>query len=145
MIYHFASQAQALALSDAQTACVRGPINYVELERTLMALTARLSGKSATAPGAQIAPPRFSKAVLSRVAALPASIVCECPRHIAELIVSLSDFEAYSAACEDRNDRDAAIHAYLKQTAGAARSAFEEALETVAEHEQLSLAEDPAV
>ena len=137
VVYSFATQAQAAALSDQQTACVRTPINYIELQRTLRALV------PTSAPRMPIAPsePRYSKRLLAKIATLPPSMACECPRHIAELLVALGEFESYSAECQHRQPRDAAIHAYLKETAADARSAFERALETVAEHEHLALVE----
>jgi len=64
---------------------------------------------------------------------------CECPHHIAELLFSLSAFEEYSERCENDNPDDAALHGYLKVTAGSARAAFEEALARVAEAEGIRL------
>jgi hypothetical protein len=58
---------------------------------------------------------------------------------VAELLLQLSNFEAYSADCEDRSPADAALHAHLKQVAGASRALFESALERVARHEGLVL------
>ena len=58
---------------------------------------------------------------------------------MAELLVQLSHFEAYSADCEHRSAADAQVHAYLQQVAASARAAFESALEHVALHEGLLL------
>ena len=58
---------------------------------------------------------------------------------MAELLVQLSHFEAYSAECRHRNAADAELHAYLQQVAGTARARFEAALEHVALHEGLTL------
>jgi MerR family transcriptional regulator, light-induced transcriptional regulator len=70
---------------------------------------------------------------------LSPTIACECPRHVAELLMQLSHFEAYSAECEHRNASDADLHAYLRQVATASRTRFEAALEHVALHEGLLL------
>ena len=80
----------------------------------------------------------------ARAGSLPAAnlsptIACECPRHVAELLMQLSHFEAYSADCEHRNTADAELHAYLRQVATASRTRFEAALEYVALHEGLLL------
>jgi hypothetical protein len=56
---------------------------------------------------------------------------------VAELLMQLSHFEAYSAECENRSTADAQLHGYLRQTAAAARARFEAALEHVALHEGL--------
>ena len=91
-------------------------------------------------PAADAVPPRrFDDATLTAIAGLPSSVACECPRHVAELLMQLAGFEAYSAACASRGPADAALHAHLHQVAGRARVLFESALERVARHEGLSL------
>jgi len=87
------------------------------------------------------APRRWSDSALADVAGLSTTMACECPRHVAELLLQLSHFEAYSAECEHRSPADAQIHAYLKRVAGLARASFETALEQVAMHEGLILLE----
>lgn len=57
----------------------------------------------------------------------------------AELLMQLSQFEAYSADCEVRSLADAALHAHLQQEAAASRALFESALERVALHEGILL------
>ena len=48
----------------------------------------------------EIAPRRYDDAALTDFAGLSSTIACECPRHVAELLIQLSRFEAYSADCE---------------------------------------------
>lgn len=86
-----------------------------------------------------IAPRRYDDAALTDFASLSSTIACECPRHIAELLMQLSHFEAYSEDCQHRSPADAALHAYLKRVAGTARALFESALERVAIEEGLML------
>jgi hypothetical protein len=86
-----------------------------------------------------VAPRRWDDAALADFAGLSSTVACECPRHVAELLVQLSNFEAYSAECEHRSRADADLHAFLKQVAGGARASFEAALEQVARHEGLLL------
>ena len=90
-------------------------------------------------PAGDAAPRRFDDATLTDFAGLTSTIACECPRHVAELLMQLSNFEAYSADCENRSPEDAALHAYLKRVAGASRALFESALERVAMQEGLML------
>ena len=87
----------------------------------------------------EIAPRRFDDATLTDLAGLSSTVACECPRHVAELLMQLSNFEAYSADCENLSPADAALHAYLHRVAGSARALFEVALERVAIHENLLL------
>ncbi|MGN6528799.1 MAG: MerR family transcriptional regulator [Burkholderiaceae bacterium] len=91
----------------------------------------------ALATDAPIPPRRYDDAALTDFAGLSSTIACECPRHVAELLLQLSHFEAYSAECEARSPADAALHAYLGRVAGAARGLLESALERVAIHEGL--------
>jgi DNA-binding transcriptional MerR regulator len=86
-----------------------------------------------------IAPRRYDDAALTDFASLSSTIACECPRHVAELLMQLSHFEAYSADCESRSPADASLHAYLGRVAGTARGLFESALERVAIQEGLML------
>jgi len=90
-------------------------------------------------PAPAVAPRRYDDATLADFAGLSSTIACECPRHVAELVAQLSGFEAYSAECASRGPRDAALHRYLEQVAGAARALFESALERVAVEEGLML------
>ncbi|MEY8877905.1 MAG: hypothetical protein AB9M60_15445, partial [Leptothrix sp. (in: b-proteobacteria)] len=93
----------------------------------------------AGAPLAVVPPRRYDDATLADFAGISSTIACECPRHVAELLMQLSQFEAYSAECQSRSPSDAALHAYLGQVAGSARAIFETALERVAIHEGLML------
>ena len=90
-----------------------------------------------------VPPRRWDDAALVDFAGLSSTIACECPRHVAELLVQLSHFEAYSAECEHRSAADAELHAYLRQVAAASRASFEAALEHVALHEGLMLPLSP--
>ena len=82
-------------------------------------------------------PRRYDDAALADLARLSTTIACECPRHVAELLLQLTHFETYSAECESLGPTDAALHAYLHRIAGSARALFESALEAVAVHEGL--------
>jgi DNA-binding transcriptional MerR regulator len=136
ILYGYSPQSLALRLSSDTTACLRMPVNYRELQRTVTSLLPR-SGSAQ--PTLEPSPVRYSRDVLAKVAAMSPTIACECPRHVAEIIFALTDFETYSASCEDKNPMDAAVHNYLKLTAAQARVAFEQALATVATHEQIPL------
>ena len=86
-----------------------------------------------------VTPRRYDDLTLARLASIPSKVACECPRHIADLLMQLAHFEAYSADCEHRDDADAQLHASLGQMAGAARVLLEKALERLAEFEHIEL------
>lgn len=75
---------------------------------------------------------RFDDAALTKFAGLSSGIACECPSHVAELLMQISNFESYSAGCISRSPADAQLHAYLQRVAGTARVLFETALQRVA-------------
>jgi hypothetical protein len=89
--------------------------------------------------GLRVKPRRYSNEALSKLAAISTAVNCECPKHLAELITDLVAFERYSAGCENRNLKDAALHAYLHATASHARNLIEDALAHVIEVEGIEL------
>jgi DNA-binding transcriptional MerR regulator len=93
--------------------------------------------------GQAIPPRQFSDAVLQRVANIPSQVLCECPRHVAELIGQLGQFEDYSRDCLNQSSKDRELHAQLNTMAASARALFEDALRMVATHEGISL-QDPS-
>jgi DNA-binding transcriptional MerR regulator len=102
---------------------------------------------SATAPTSltrQTPPPaRFDAPTLARFAAQSRTVDCECPRHLADLVLNLSSFEQYSAQCASRSPADAALHRELEHAAGHARALIEQALEKVVVAEGLLDASAP--
>ena len=144
VLYGFASDAVCEALADAGTALLREPQPDTVVAQWLQGLSMtparrvsvqdKLTRETGSMPSR-----RWSDAALADFAGLPSTIACECPRHVAELLVQLSHFEAYSAACEHRSVADAELHACLRQVAAGSRAHFEVALERVAMHEGLLL------
>lgn len=103
---------------------------------------AQLSSPRAWVEASRPIPPRqFSDAVLQRVANIPSQVLCECPRHVAELIGQLGQFEDYSRDCLNQSPKDRELHAQLNTMAASARALFEDALRMVATHEGISLQE----
>ncbi len=144
VLYGFAADPVCDALAAAGVALLREPQPDAVVAQWLHSLLAAAAAPQS--PAAErirsdqaVTPRRWSEAVLVEFAGLSATIACECPRHVAELLVQLSHFEAYSAECEHRNTADAKIHSYLKRVAASSRVDFEAALEHVAFHEGLIL------
>ena len=97
-------------------------------------------GASCPSPADTAAQPprRYEDAALADLAALSSTVACECPRHVAELVALLSNFEDYSAQCARLSPRDEALHQDLQHTAATARALFEQALDRLLVHEGLS-------
>ncbi len=87
----------------------------------------------------EVSAPRFTDDALTAFAAMSSTIACECPSHLAKLLMQISHFETYSSDCNNRNAVDAKLHAYLHEISGVARMLFETALEHVALAEGLPL------
>jgi DNA-binding transcriptional MerR regulator len=145
IVYRYASADALLRLPAWKCLALRAPVDAVTLEAHCLAM-----GRAAVlAPAplaadvaaiAQAAPPRrYDDETLAQLATLSSTVKCECPRHLAELISSLSAFERYSTECESRSPRDAALHAYLHATASQARHLVEDALGHVLEVENIQV------
>ncbi len=151
VVYRFAGAAATEPFAGAEVVLLREPQDDDALGAWLAALESAAAARDAEPkdqptpsdalwlPAGDAAPRRFDDATLTDFAGLSSTIACECPRHVAELLMQLSSFEAYSADCENLSPEDAALHAYLKRVAGASRALFESALERVAIHEGLIL------
>lgn len=144
VLYGFAADPTCEALAANGTALLREPQPDAVLAQWLRSLALSTPSPSTAADPSAAAPPRrWDDAALADFAGRSSTMACECPRHVAELLMQLSAFEAYSAACEHRSPADAAMHAHLGQVAAASRARFEAALELVALHEGLILPAPP--
>jgi len=145
VVYRYASKEALRRLPASKCSSLRAPVDARTLQAycvSMMHAASILPAPAATegAVMTQPAPPRrYDDEMLSQLAALSSTVKCECPRHLAELIASLSGFERYSAECESRSPRDAALHAYLHATASQARHMIEDALDHVIEIEDIKL------
>ena len=139
IVYRYSASDIAENLTDSVTALFTPPLNMKEVGRTLSVLTAE---RRELRPTLGLPRHRFSRQLLSDIALMSPALACECPRHVAQIIMQLSDFEAYSADCEEMKPADAEIHDMLRRTAATARSLFEDALIELAAAEDISLSEN---
>jgi len=152
--YRFAGPSACHSFASAGALVVREPLDDPSLGAWLATLEASRpdgagqavvdQGGSGRGAGAQTdpalreramaSPPprRFDDATLTEFAGLSSDVACDCPGHLAELLLQLASFETYSAECASRSPADAELHAQLHHTAGMARAMFETALERVA-------------
>ena len=156
VVYRYSSAAGRMELTGSGVALFHEPadddslgqwlanLQRAEASPTKAATTSELAllGES-DLTGQLIAAPRFDDAALTDFAGLSSAIACECPSHLAQLLLQISNFETYSGDCANRSEADAQLHAYLQRVAGTARMLFETALEHVAIAEGLPLT--PAV
>jgi DNA-binding transcriptional MerR regulator len=137
VLYAFGAEAVAESLRATGAIVRREPCTGRELLRLLA--SAAHSPMPASGPRLPSAR-RYSDEQLASLGEQPSSVLCECPRHLAEIVTQLAHFEQYSADCDVRNPADAALHRHLSSLAGAARVMFEQALDRVIADEGLHLA-----
>lgn len=145
VLFRYASESVCEQLAADGVQLLREPPSDTALGQWLRGLDAEVDRTRAAPAVAQAAWPapeaiaarRWDDAALADIAGLSTTIACECPKHIAELLMQLSHFESYSTQCANRSVADAELHTYLGQVAAACRARFEEALERVAVHEGL--------
>lgn len=132
VLYNFARTATVSQLGLQGVELRREPVPDSELADLLLP---RLRA-DAPLPGplARVPQRRYSDETLVEVAARPSSILCECPRHIADLIAQLASFEQYSETCLSETAEDAEVHAYLKSMSGTCRAMMEVAMDRVLAH-----------
>lgn len=150
LIYRFASEGTVESLDGRLITALRAPVEPTEIQLACMP-DIQLALKSARGtddrpdrPG----PPESDEPIPERIfsdeqileAGQISSVVkCECPQHLASLLIGLVAFEHYSKRCENRDDRDAALHAYLHRTTARARHEMEVALAEVLAQEGVEL------
>ncbi len=144
VIYNFAPEAVVQAMKFSGLIVRREPISDIELAELLQSVVFvdQVRAQEFGTRGSVIAGRKYSDETLARVAGISTNVLCECPRHVAELIAQLASFEEYSQECLNKNAEDAHLHAYLRSISGSARSLFENALEKIAQHEGIDLYEE---
>lgn len=136
VLYAFGSEAVAESLRAAGAIVRREPCTGRELLRLLAsAANAPMPASGPRMPSAR----RYSDEQLASLGEQPSSVLCECPRHLAEIVTQLAHFEQYSADCDARSPADSALHRHLGSLAGAARVMFEQALDRVIAEEGLKV------
>jgi DNA-binding transcriptional MerR regulator len=146
VLYNFGQEPVIAGLKLAGIKVRREPISNAELAELINSvLWLDHNPEASDVQRTGLVPPRkYSDETLHRVANSPNQVLCECPRHVAELISQLASFEQYSQECLNKSAEDAHLHAYLSSVSGSARALFEKALEMVAQHENITLPQIPS-
>ncbi|MGE3670990.1 MAG: hypothetical protein AB7K71_15085 [Polyangiaceae bacterium] len=140
-LYTFARREEVEAMNQGKLRAVRAPVSLARLRTQMMSVIVRqlLSPDAETATAAPtddaIQPSLFTSTLLARLQEIRSSIDCECPNHLAELVIGLQAFEEYSAHCANRDDKDREVHASLHRSTAQARQVMEQALLAVVKHE----------
>lgn len=138
VVYRYGHRELIDQVKTLNVALLRGPVELSTFAQYLKANGIRQNYQQI----ASLAEPpahQFSQKQLAQLAELHTLIDCECPQHLANLIVSLSAFESYSQQCENRNAEDAALHNEMYKTTAQARSLMENILMRVLVFEGIKL------
>ena len=138
VLYRFCDSATVRRLREHDCLVARAPSDAAEVAQ-LCAAAYMGGGRPPPGPVTPAAPRRLDDQQLAQLAAASTSIECECPRHLADILLMLTSFERYSAQCVTRNTADATLHQDLARSAGHARMLMEQALERLAHAEGLPL------
>jgi DNA-binding transcriptional MerR regulator len=128
IVYNFAARTTLERLELPRIMPIRGPVDTAELRRWIRVLHGHPIQPSSLGvdTGVDISSPltsrRFDDATLAKIAAASVTVRCDCPHHLADLISSLTAFEAYSEECKVLNVDDAALHAFLHAATAQARA-----------------------
>ena len=143
VVYRFANKKVLEKIRHKQFVLLRAP---VEIQTVIRHCDAILRQILSTSKLASFALPDMAEPIpvrsyddekLARIANISSTIKCECPQHLADLIIALNAFEAYSVECENQNEKDAALHTYLHRMTAQARHTMETALAHLLEVEQI--------
>ncbi len=138
VVFNFGARQSIAQLERAGIICLKGSVTAAEIHRACLSIQ-KPSSRPLPEATTAVAPPRFNSEQLAKAATIIGTIDCECPNHLAELIINLGAFEQYSSECANRDDKDAQLHAQLNQSAGLARMILEESLARVIEIEGIAL------
>lgn len=145
VVYQFSTRAHLNLLDNPRCAAMQAPAGDDAILAVCRDMLGAARGATPVADElggaifAEIPARRFDPEVLRQLAQRSAAVKCECPEHLATLVERLSAFEAYSAHCESENKEDAAVHMMLHAVSANVRRSLEDALQTVIEHEGISL------
>ena len=147
VVYSFARSIDIKKINDGISTTIKSPVAIEELFKIISSFKISVPDNEdqnvqirSEKPVEFTAPARkYSRKTLAHLATISSSIACECPHHLTELVINLSNFEDYSSECVNKSPEDAELHAYLQSTTANCRASMEEALRRVAEAEGLDI------
>ena len=133
VIYEFSSSSVIRFLSALGIECIKYPTAPMDLARSLAAIV-----ETKQADHQSPAQPRFAIEQLQTIAATDSNLLCECPKHLASLIISLHSFIQYSNQCVNDSPKDALIHEKLRDIASLGIVQLESGLDLVLEADRIN-------
>ncbi len=127
VLYRFCASSTIRQLRAQGCAVARVPADLQELLPLIRLASAHSPRPHLAVP--DLPPIEFDDETLAKIMTLRNPVACECPRHLAELLMMVGSFERYSAQCAWRNEADAALHVSLQQAASQARLLLETAMD----------------
>ncbi|WP_288380749.1 MerR family transcriptional regulator [uncultured Massilia sp.] len=137
VLYRFSANATIRALRIQGCLVARVPADIGELAFLCRSAVRGMRLPEQAAPATT--PRRYDDDTLAALAQINQGPACECPRHLAEVLMTVGSFERYSAQCGSRNPEDAELHARLGRAAAQARAVLEEAMAQLILAENLAL------
>lgn len=134
VVYTFAPRSIERALANRGIRGVKSPATMDQLKTAIETPQPVLS----IVPSA-VTDSEFNTEQLSKLANMIPSLHCECPNHIAKLLIDINGFEQYCRECEDSDPKQRALHTELGHLTAQARMIFEGALKAVAVADNLDL------
>lgn len=138
VIYEFSSSSVIRFLSALGIECIKYPTAPIELARRLASII-----EARQAEHQSPAQPRFGMETLQSIALTDTNLLCECPKHLASLIISLHSFIQYSNECVNDSPKDALIHEKLRDIASLGIVQLESGLDLVLEAEKINRLQSP--
>ncbi len=133
VIYEFSSSSVIRFLSALGIECIKYPASPTDLARSLASIV-----EARQAEFQSPAQPRFGIETLQTIATTDSNLLCECPKHLASLIISLHSFIQYSNQCVNDSPKDALIHEKLRDIASLGIVQLESGLDLVLEAEKIN-------
>ncbi|MNL21708.1 hypothetical protein D3C87_1430110 [compost metagenome] len=137
ILYRFCASATIRALRAQDCLVARVPSDISEL--ALLCRSALAGERLPPYQQHQMSEIRFDESALLTIMVSGSALACECPKHLADLLMMVGSFERYSAQCASRNADDAQLHSDLQRAAGQARAILEIAMEKLATAEGLPM------
>lgn len=138
VIYTYSNSSNILALEAAGIHCLKSSAKATEIAQVLDLF---INKARVTFSEPRTTEKKFTPEELETLSTLDYSLYCECPRHLAGLLMSLNGFVTYSEQCLDSSPKDAIIHQFLRNMAAEAISSIESGLQLVLRAEDITLVE----
>lgn len=143
VVYGFGAKDAIRRLASDRVRILRAPVELHDIARACFSAqppsSVAVARLMVSDPGVEAPPRKFDNRSLATIASSPSAVECECPHHLVDLIHKLNAFEVFSSECEDRDDHDAALHAYMCKMTAQARFLMETALDKLVEMEKIKL------